>query len=86
MNDYMAFSKGLPQQEVHSTKTNASLVGHIIGRQGVLSDPEKTRAIVNMEEPKKPERTKKVHGNGESVGEVQPKFGRVLATPTLAIN
>ena len=42
----------LNEDKCEFSKETLTFLGHVIGKQGVSSDPDKTRAIVEMEQPK----------------------------------
>ena len=55
-------------------------MGYVVGKQGVLSDPEKTRAITEIEEPKKLKELRRFMGMANQLGKFSPNFAE-LAQP-----
>ena len=52
------------------SQTSIHSLGHVIDKNGVHPDPERTTAVQKMEAPKRPHTTTEVHGYGESARQV----------------
>ena len=64
----------LNKDKCEFSKDTLTFLGHIVGRQGVSSDPEKTRAIVNMEEPKNLKELRRFMGMANQLGKFSPNL------------
>ena len=61
IDDVLVYGKTQEQQDKHElSKETLTCLGYVLGKQGVLSDPEKTSHFRNGG----PEGTKEVHGKG----------------------
>ena len=56
------------------SKETIIFLGHVVGKQGVSSDPEKIRAIVEMEAPKTLKELRRFMGMANQLGKFSPKL------------
>ena len=57
-------------------------LSHVISRDGVSADPDKTKAILQMKPPTKHHRAQTFYGNGEPTREILPECGTNFTTVT----
>ena len=64
----------LSKNKCEFSKETLTFLGHVIGKQGVSSDPDKTRAIVKMEEPKTLKELRRFMGMANQLGKFSPNL------------
>ena len=52
-------------------------MGYVVGKQGVSSNPEKTRAITEMEEPKNLKELRRFMGMANQLGNFSPNLAEL---------
>ena len=64
----------LNKDKCEFSKETLTFLGHVVGKQGVSSDPDKTRAIVEMEEPKTLKELRRFMGMANQLGKFSPNL------------
>ena len=64
----------LNKDKCEFSKETLTFLGHVVGKQGVSSDPDKTRAIVEMEQPKTLKELRRFMGMANQLGKFNPNL------------
>ena len=64
----------LNKDKCEFSKETLTFLGHVVGKQGVSSDPDKTRAIVEMEQPKTLKDLRRFMGMANQLGKFSPNL------------
>ena len=55
-------------------KTELKFLGHIVSKEGISADPNKTAALVNMEPPRNATKLRRFMGMANQMGKVSPRL------------
>ena len=67
----------LNEKKCEFRKTEMKFLGHVVGRDGIRADPDKTVALVNMEAPNNISELRRFMGMANQMGKFSPRLAEL---------